>query len=262
MDSNVMVVGDKFYQFAQNKNVITVSQLELISQIPANIIDGHNKFHAGQGVRNDFITKIAMNQEKNRRYDNKLDLEGLNTSDINSKNIYAHKHNQFNILIGPSHRTNENVYSLPLLIDERCELMSDHQTGQHIQGMIQIEACRQAFIAVTEEFYLKGGEQAYYYVINNMDTSFLHFLFPLPATLSYEVLEQDINTRRARFKANISVKQNNIVCASVAVGFTVYPSDVISAKEATMANEATMAVLKSIHNSAPTEQKNACETAY
>ncbi|ETS33145.1 A-factor biosynthesis repeat protein [Photorhabdus khanii NC19] len=68
-------------------------------------------------------------------------------------------------MIGVAEKVNKNLFSLPLLIDERCELMADHQTGQHIQGMILIEACRQTFIAVTEEFYMSDKVGQSYYVI-------------------------------------------------------------------------------------------------
>ncbi len=86
--------------------------------------------------------------------------------------------------IGVAEKVNENLFSLPLLIDERCELMTDHQTGQHIQGMILVEACRQTFIAVTEEFYMSDKVGQSYYVINDMNIKFSNFLFPLPAVIN------------------------------------------------------------------------------
>ncbi|MFQ9621346.1 MAG: hypothetical protein ACLR17_00915 [Enterobacteriaceae bacterium] len=61
--------------------------------------------------------------------------------------------------------------------------------------MLLVEASRQAFIAVTEEFIYKQ-EAGRYYVINSMATTFSSFLFPLPALVHFEFLEKDINERR------------------------------------------------------------------
>ncbi|WP_233420966.1 AfsA-related hotdog domain-containing protein [Xenorhabdus nematophila] len=116
-------------------------------------MDTNKQFVIGQGVRHDFAEKILENK-KNNNYNNKeLDLENIQKFVCYEKNKYSHKRIPHNTIIGSTRKENENSFSLPLLIDERCELMSDHQTGQHIQGMILIEACRQTFIAVTEEFF-------------------------------------------------------------------------------------------------------------
>jgi len=123
--------------------------------------------------------------------------------------------------------------------------MSDHQTGQHVQGMILVEASRQAFIAVTEEFFMTVNRGNSYYVINNMNISFNNFMFPLPATIHYEVTEKDINDRRARFNAIINVIQNGKLCSSMSVRFTVYPSEIISSKESDLAGIALNSVLNS-----------------
>lgn len=131
---------------------------------------------------------------------------------------------------------------MPLLIDERCELMADHQTGQHIQGMLLVEASRQAFIGVTEEFIYQQ-ESGRYYVINSMAINFASFLFPLPALVHFEFLEKDINDRRGRFKAQVRVTQHQTLCATMDVSFTVYPSTLIAEKEKSLAEVAMQATI-------------------
>lgn len=121
--------------------------------------------------------------------------------------------------------------------------MGDHQTGKHVQGMILVETCRQTFIAITEEFYLSEKLAPSYYVINDMNMNFSNFLFPLPAFVHYELLERDVNERRSRFKAMIRISQHTTLCASMTVSFTVYPANVISEKEATMADSLTQSLL-------------------
>ncbi|MTD28855.1 AfsA-related hotdog domain-containing protein [Erwinia sorbitola] len=236
----IFVVGDKFSEFTNGKNVLTISQLELLTQIPAKIIDTEHEIIVGQGVRDDFARKVIKNQKRNEIHDNKLNIISLEKLTEAKKNCHAHKKIKHNVLIGGAEKVadNDNLYTLPLMIDERCELMADHQTGQHIQGMLLVEACRQTFIAVTEEFFF-NGESNRYYVINGMAINFSNFLFPLPAVVHYEILEQDINDRRARFKAQIRVTQHQTSCATMDVSFTVYPSEVISSKESELAIAAT-----------------------
>ncbi|MDE9555328.1 hypothetical protein KKJ06_07715 [Xenorhabdus bovienii] len=244
VSKKVVVVGDKFNEFSNGKNVVTISQLELITQIPAHILNINTKFIAGQGVRDDYAGKVLDNMHRNKYHDNKIDLTDLQQLTTTERNCHSHKKEKHNTLIGTAEKVSESLFALPLLIDERCELMGDHQTGKHIQGMILVEACRQTFIAITEEFYMPRKLEGSYYVINDMNINFSSFLFPLPAIINYELLEQDVNDRRSRFKAKIRISQHTTLCASMTVSFTVYPATVISEKEATMADSLTQVMLQ------------------
>ncbi|WP_413730220.1 AfsA-related hotdog domain-containing protein [Sodalis sp. RH22] len=245
MTKKIIVVGDKFSEFSNGRDIITISQLDLITQIPANIIDTASQFIVGQGVREDYAGKVLDNQERNKHHENKLDLTELQQLATTGKNVHSHKELYHNILIGTAGRVSEDLYVMPLSIDERCELMADHQTGKHIQGMILVEASRQAFIAITDEFYMADNTVSTYYVINEMNMKFDNFLFPLPALIYYELLEKDINERRSRFKAIVRISQHTTLCSSMDVSFTVYPSVVISEREEILATGMTHSVLQS-----------------
>lgn len=240
----LVIVGDKFNEFANGKDVLTISQLELLSQIPANIIDKEHEIIIGQGVRKDFAGKVISNQARNVVHGNKLKMCSLEKLVRDKKNAHCHKRLEQNVLIGSAEQTehNSDLFAMPLLIDERCELMADHQTGQHIQGMLLVEASRQAFIAVTEEFIYKQ-EAGRYYVINSMAMTFSSFLFPLPALVHFEFLEKDINERRGRFRAQVRVTQHQTLCATMDVSFTVYPSALIAEKEKLLAEAAMQATI-------------------
>lgn len=240
----LVVVGDKFNEFANGKDVLTISQLELLTQIPANIIDKEHEIIIGQGVRKDFARKVISNQSRNAAHGNKLKMCSLEKLVNDKKNAHCHKRLEQNVLIGSAEQTehNSDLFAMSLLIDERCELMADHQTGQHIQGMLLVEASRQAFIAVTEEFIYKQ-ETARYYVINSMAINFSSFLFPLPALVHFEYFEKDVNERRGRFRAQVRVTQHQTLCATMDVSFTVYPSGLISEKEKSLAETAMQAAI-------------------
>lgn len=123
--------------------------------------------------------------------------------------------------------------------------MGDHQTGQHVQGMIVIEAFRQSFLAVTESFFPLESKSTYF-VINVMNTTFMSFLFPLPAHVNYRILEARRSGKRARYRVVMSAVQNDIPCATAEVCFTVYPASSITPKEAELAEEITEAMLGSM----------------
>jgi hypothetical protein len=239
----IIVVGDKFHEFANGKNVLTISQFELLTLIPSKIIDCTHEIIVGQGINKDFADKLV----RNNNIDNeKIKICSLKEIVNSKKNCYSHKKVDHNILISSAHKVlnKDNSYKVSLHIDERCELMADHQTGQHIQGMILVEACRQTFIAVTEEFIYNKNKD-FYYVINDMSTNFLNFLFPLPADINFEFTEIDVNDRRGKFKSRMEVIQEQNVCAIIEINFSVYPSKVILEKENMLANDVTTKTLMS-----------------
>ncbi|EKO3877136.1 hypothetical protein P0F19_002345 [Vibrio metschnikovii] len=243
----IVVVGDKFHEFSDSKDVVTTSQLELLTQIPTKILDNEHEIILGQGVRKDFARKILSNHKKNAFCKNKFKICSLEKFVNDKSNVNSHKKQDENILIGASEPVEHknNLYVMPLIIDERCELMSDHQTGQHIQGMLLVEAGRQAFIAVTEE-WIYSKEVGRYYVINEMAINFSNFVFPLPALIHFEFFEKDINDRRGRFKGQVRVTQNQTVCATMDVSFTVYPSSMIYKKEKDLADVAVNTALLNV----------------
>jgi metallophosphoesterase superfamily enzyme len=124
----IVVVGDKLHDFTNGKEVITMSELELLTLLP------DNKIILGQGVNSDSINKIISTHRKNVDYCNNLEIDSLKEFVKNKKNINCHKQRNENILIGRSKAIEQsNKYVMSLVIDERCELMVDHQTGQHIR---------------------------------------------------------------------------------------------------------------------------------
>ncbi len=122
----LVIVGDKFNEFANGKDVLTISQLELLSQIPANIIDKEHEIIIGQGVRKDFAGKVISNQARNVVHGNKLKMCSLEKLVRDKKNAHCHKRLEQNVLIGSAEQTEHNseLFAMPLLIDERCELMA------------------------------------------------------------------------------------------------------------------------------------------
>jgi len=111
----LVVVGDKFNEFANGKDVLTISQLELLTQLPANIIGKDHEIIVGQGVRKDFAGNVIYNKEKNAIYGSKLKISSLERLVSNKKNVHCHKRLEQNILIGTAEQAgqNSNLYAMP-----------------------------------------------------------------------------------------------------------------------------------------------------
>ena len=162
-------------------------------------------------------------------------------SDARASRSLSHKHRTENVLISTPRRADgTDHYTAALMIDVRSELMSDHLTGLHIQGMVLTEACRQMFLAVTERFCLDdfpAGKR--YFVISHMAMRYMEFAFPLPAEIRYHQLEQQQpKPDRMSIKADMEVWQNDRPVAGMAVEFTVFDAKYLSEREATLADRA------------------------
>lgn len=234
--NKLVVVGDKFSEFAKLNGTITLTQLSMMAQIPAKVFTKKNHLVPGLGCKTDEVSQFALNVDNSEH----LDLTSLISfyqSDL-IPNKYTHQNNIHNVLIGKARQLDDTKFELPFILDERNMLMGDHQTGSHVQGMIIVEAFRQTFIAITEEFYLDNKNiQETYFVINEMNIKFENFVFPLPAQIYFELISIDQNEYRTKLQAKITINQANKVCATMSTSFSVYPSKDLSKKEKKLASE-------------------------
>lgn len=144
---------------------------------------------------------------------------------------YAHKSRTENIVICAPRRLSDNLFEMDLCFSAQNEFFLDHMTGMHIQGMVLIEAARQAFLAVSETYYLAEDEQDHYFVIKGMDTAFQNFVFPFDAVLRYEVTRAAQKENRYSFDAKIAIIQSGDVCTTIDVSFTAFEAASIAQKE-------------------------------
>lgn len=239
----LIIVADKFADFAQSKKAVTLSHIRAMLALPEHIIPGPVRLLAGQGLSD--AEHEALVEDIDRQDPNGIrwDASELRSIPVRAQGCLSHKKQACNTLIGVPVQVSEDTFVMDIRIDSDCEIMGDHQTGQHVQGMVLVEAARQAFLAVTEVFFLGSQDGKTYFVINSMTTEFSGFVFPLPAQISYRVLEADINERRQKFSVEMDVVQGGQVRTRIACSFAVFPHDVLAEKEAALAREAMDAIL-------------------
>ena len=238
-DRILMVVGDKFKDFAVGKDALTISQLRGLLAVP-HLVDaaaGRLSIVPGQGLSEDDVAEVLAMAHDNA-HAARFDLTLWRNHPARAAGARSHKRHKRNTLISEPRRTGDDAFEMDLLIDQECELMGDHQTGQHIQGMILMEAARQSFLAVTEAFFLEQDGTKYYFVIDEMAIRYKRFLFPLGASLRYAVREKDLAGSRKRFLVDIAIEQGGQEAASSTIGFTVFDAARISKREAGLAIEA------------------------
>lgn len=234
-----IIVSDKFSEFAHSNGAVTPQQIRAMLLLPDRILPDKVCLRRGQGIADkeiEDLSKLIRDRDPNA---SRWDISDLLSRPRRASGELSHKRKSCNTLVANPVQTDDQTYMIDLCIDQDCELMDDHQTGQHVQGMILIEASRQAFLVVTEAYFLREQNQKSYFVINSISSEFHNFVFPVHAHLLYRVLSKDINERRQKFSVEIDLIQADKICMTTAFAFTVYPSDVIARKERDLAEETT-----------------------
>jgi A-factor biosynthesis hotdog domain len=229
--SRLLLVGDRFAGFAVQPNVQTVHQVLEQLRSGTGVASGQPvRITAGQGVT--ASQWQAIREEIGRRgLYHAIDLQPFPQALVSQDEV--HKRRGQNALIANLRQAGMGYYVATLRLHNDNELLIDHQTGQHVQGMVAIEAARQMFLAVSERFYAKRYPgRNYYYVIEAMQTHFENFLFPLSATIEFTAQSADLDDPgRLAFTAEICLVQAGRRASRTTVAYSAFDPEVITTKE-------------------------------
>ncbi|MBV9576041.1 MAG: hypothetical protein JO149_05415 [Gammaproteobacteria bacterium] len=238
MNNKLYVVGDKLKDFSSNKKIITISDLEkLIKDSRKKSYLKKYDIHIGQGISARRLNNLSV-YLTNSGLNEVFRINMLSSYRKSTCNL-THKSKAKNIMISEPIQSNERTYESLLMIEEDCAEMSDHVTGQHIQGMVLVEAARQMVIAVTEKYFIadcyKGKIK---FVTNSMETIFLNFVFPLSVSLEYQIIDiKRIHNANLSSKVLIKFIQNEKVVTEIIFKFSVFDARFIAEKETFLANQ-------------------------
>lgn len=237
----LVVVGEKFIDFAnRNKNVLTVSKFEYV--VSSGEINNVGKIVIGQGVQLDDIlrTIYIIHQHYPEKICDIVNLGDLYYQNNPEHQKSVHKHKKENILITSPEKIDSENYRAKLILQDSSELLCDHQTGQHIQGMVLIEAARQTIISTSEKYLISEANTAItanYFTLTSINVSFSHFVFPLPVAISLRVLSQKKSDYgKFTFECSIAFEQTSIKKAEVCFTFSIYDFNYITQKECEQAS--------------------------
>jgi len=235
----ILIVSDKFQEFADRNNVLTKSEFynlinsdNIIFPKPSRIL-----FIPGQGFSEIEVNNILKSGLSSKNSDN-FDFSLWYNIPKRASKTLTHKHNIENILISEPKRVSSCEFDMDLLINENCEMMKDHQTGLHIQGILLIEAARQAYLATMEKFYLQNQEQKNYFIFNGLNIEYNKFSFPLPSKIRLINERIDFsNKKKQHTKSQIDILQCGQISASINMEVTIMANKRVSSIENLFANK-------------------------
>ena len=250
-NKRIFVVGDTFAgTAAQFDNIMT--ETDALDHVLSNPKPKQETvFLVQQGVDYRSIDSAIKSQKKTSESNGNYFIEPSRCGARATKRL-AHKARSENILISTPRRVDDRRFEMDLCFSSQNEFFLDHMTGMHIQGMALIEAGRQAFLAVTEAYFLNEDSKDYYFVIKSMDTSFQNFMFPFDATLNYDITDIRKKGTHLGIEATITLSQGGVVCTTIKVAFTAFEADKIAAREREVAQGCLQVLGASYDVSTPT----------
>lgn len=234
----ILVVSDQFHHFSTQKNVITKTELYHLLNTENVLLSNTRKVKVilGQGFSHKAIIELLDSAKKSKN-SACFDFSLCYNLPKRASTELTHKHKQENILISSPTKISSTEFNMSILIDENCEMMNDHQTGLHVQGILLLEASRQGYLAIFEK-YFSSSEEKQYFIFNNLHVDYNHFLFPFPATLSATVREIDIsNTKKQQAIMDMQIIQCGINTASFSLEMTIMPNKRIAHMESKLASK-------------------------
>jgi hypothetical protein len=131
----------------------------------------------------------------------------------------THKAHRSCVLISEPERLAEGHYRAELILGGATDRLSDHVTGQHLGGMVVVEAARQLGIAAIELDYAKDGQMPYGIIWNYVSSRFLAYAFPIPTELSVKLWRDEARSRRNQVAVSLAfeVKQCDQLIAELSM---------------------------------------------
>jgi hypothetical protein len=241
---DVVVVADRFAQFAREDRVFTLSGLLAMLGSGGPVAPGcHWIVHFGQGIDAADGELLETACEKSEGTVCLADPAAFRRP--SEPPVVVHKDRPENVLLAGVHSPAPTHCRAELRIHRDNELVLDHHTGEHVQGIVIIEAMRQICIAQFETAIRPGlAPAAYAGVWKRIDLSFQDFLFPLPATVESLIVESDLDREtNLKFRATTSVRQQGRTVATAGIEYSMIAQGRIGTLERRKAGQATRAYL-------------------
>ena len=227
------LVGNRFNAFSNENAIITVNELLAV------INDIANQQHIRETIR--VIVGQGVSDADLQLLDSLLIEHQLaelvmieSAQGKRAASCLSHKHHSYNTLISDPEQLQDKRFMSYLMIDDACAEMSDHVTGQHIQGMVLVEAARQMTIAVTEKFFIADSHLVGF-TTDKLETVFQRYVFPVPCLMDYEIKAHRSLGNNARFNVVVGFYQNDQLCTEVKYQFSTFDRAFLKQKESQLA---------------------------
>jgi hypothetical protein len=235
------VVGDGFAAFANGVRVLTSSQLR--QRLCDGALDwGEIDLDRGLGlgadeyelVRNALVEACAPTAIVDRFRQERAALR------------LTHKRESGHVLVGPAVRLGARTFEFQMVVDGSRDRLSDHVTGQHVGGMLLIEAARQAATVALEQLHEEISSEVGA-SWTDLRASFRSFVFPLPVRLVARCDGDPEGTHANQIAAPVTVTAHQMdhQVAELAFDFTLFRRSLLARLEQ---RAATRAIARAVGN--------------
>jgi hypothetical protein len=202
MKGVLYVVGDGYAAFAEHRSVITFVQLRTLL-LERAINWSATELAQGLGLETAQLKMIR----------NELRAAGApphvakHFEREHAPLALTHKHTDDHVLIGPARRIDHGAFMFDVVLTSTQDRLSDHVTGQHVSGMLLIEAGRQAAAVALETLHADKSVD-YAATWSALRASFQSFAFPLPMTVHASVDSGDhARSNKLETRVAITIRQ-------------------------------------------------------
>ncbi|MGV0397060.1 AfsA-related hotdog domain-containing protein [Corynebacterium suicordis] len=226
------VVDDSFSTFAAiSPRVKTATELCFEIQNGA-LTDQELICSAGiDAYRLETINSYCPDDDENQAFPIHCETRIANRRDV-------HKHESTNVLLGPVTRTKES-FAASFVLSSRNELLVDHKTGIHVQGMVGVEACRQMALCICESIARDEELLDFSVSLDTFNLQFKNFVFPLPAVITGEVRSSTRNKNGwTKLQLDLGLSQAGAYAVTATMGCTLIPRKILDAIEEKRARRA------------------------
>jgi len=243
---HICVVGNKLQEFANNKNIFTAKQFFQLVALEKKLHNSKNLYcvHFGQGLNDATLAKINAvfsDSDLQKKFFPKTRSSVIKRA----SSELTHKRKAKNSMISDPVKKADDNYEAYLMLDENCDEMSDHLTGQHIQGMVLVEAARQMINSISEKYLIgEDNKGKISFILNSIESKFFQYVFPTEVKMQLE-MQSLREGRKGNFKAiaKVSFIQNDTNMLDVLLNFSVMSKSFIMTTEGEMAQNSIQQLL-------------------
>lgn len=230
----LVVVGDQFTDFRANRG--TVSASDLLDRLSAGSVPYPLHVSIGQGLLTGQLSALRTHAVPGR---GPLVLHQDDVP-VPAEHRVVRPRQPRTALIGPVERVTEERFVAPLLLDERIEPLQDRLSSQHISAVTLLEAARQTWNLVTDQFLLDAERRTRDVIseVRDIRAVYHRYLFPLPATVEFLLRERDTGPAGETVEFTVSFRQNGRLTTEIFTTIRVLPEPLARKQEALAARQA------------------------
>jgi hypothetical protein len=202
MDSVVYVVGNKFEKFAAGQ-CLTFSSFQ---SLPLDVLSKIKKLVLGQGLGRPEWEAIERTIREAHLH-HEIEVEEYISRKIGASVV--HKKQDENVMISLPQQLDDGSFVTHLIVDEKCAELSDHVTGIHMQGILFVEAARQAMYACVADRVARNAgfvPERSGYILNDIQIIYRRFLYPLPIRIKVRAHGERVLKRAGTFVCDSNVQ--------------------------------------------------------